>query len=39
MEKNSRAKSIFLKSMLYTAAVIALFFIGYYSAQYFFTNF
>ncbi len=38
-EKMSYGKQLFLKSMLYTAAAIALLVIGYFSAQYFFTKF
>lgn len=35
-KKNGAAGRLFLKSMLYTAAAIALLFIGYFSARYFF---
>lgn len=38
-EKNPKsAKELFLKSMIYTAAAIALLVIGYFSAGYFFGN-
>lgn len=39
MKKMSHGKQLFLKSMIYTAAAIALLVIGYFSAQYFFTEF
>ncbi|MEE1075019.1 MAG: hypothetical protein U0K93_06025 [Acutalibacteraceae bacterium] len=38
-KKTSHAAQLFFKSMLYTVAAIALLVIGYFSAQFFFTNF
>ncbi len=38
-EEKQRAVRLFLKSMLYTAAAIALLFVGYFSAKYFFGTF
>ena len=38
-KKMSPAKQLFFKSMIYTAAAIALLVIGYFSAQFFFTQF
>lgn len=35
----SSSKQLFLKSMLFTAAAIALLVIGFYSAEFFFTKF
>jgi len=35
-KRNSSSKKLFLKSVVYTAAVLALFIIGYLSAGYFF---
>lgn len=39
-DKNARSKTVrvFLKSMLFTAAAIALILIGYFSAGYFFSE-
>ena len=36
--KRSKAVEVFLKSMLYTALAIAVVVIGYFSAQFFFSN-
>jgi len=38
-KKNNYSKYIFLKSMIFTAAAIALIVIGYFSAEFFFTKF
>lgn len=38
-KKLSHNMQLFLKSMLFTAAAIALLVIGFYSAQFFFTKF
>ncbi len=36
MKKGERERKLFLKSMVYTAAAIALLAIGYFTAEYFF---